>query len=174
MRGLSPDANVVLIGMPAAGKSTVGVLLAKRLGFAFLDTDVEIQTHEGRTLQDVIDHDGIDAFREIEQRCVLDLDVRRTVVATGGSVIYGAAAVEALRRNGVVVYLEASLAVVEARLRDLSGRGLVRRRGQTLRDLYLEREPLYRAAADLTIACDGLALAQIVDRIASRLAARER
>ena len=155
--------------MPAAGKSTIGVVLAKRLGLAFLDTDVAIQTAEHRSLQDIIDRDGIDAFRALEERYVLTLEPRATVIATGGSVVYSEPAVHHLRRLGIVVHLDAGLDELRARLNDLSGRGLVRRPGQSLTDLHAERLPLYRAAADITVVCDGLSPAAIVERVAAAL-----
>jgi len=148
--------NVVLIGMPAAGKSTVGVVLAKRLSLDFLDTDVAIQAQVGKPLQTIFDEQGIDGFRRIEERFVAGLDCRRTVIATGGSVVYSEQATGSLRALGLVVYLHVPLEELRARLTDFGSRGLVRRPEQSLADLYAERLPLYRAAKDIEVACGGM------------------
>lgn len=141
--------NIVLIGMPGCGKSTVGVLLAKALGYDFIDTDVVLQAREQRKLQEMIDDIGVDAFLKKEQNAVLTLDVSRCVIATGGSVVYGDAAMQHLRSRGVAVYIRLPYEEIERRLSNLATRGVTLRKGQTLRDLYEERIPLYEAAADL-------------------------
>jgi shikimate kinase len=147
--------NIVLIGMPASGKSTVGVLLAKRLGLNFLDTDLVIQQHEKRPLAELLDRRNPAGFRALEERHVLGINVTGHVMATGGSVIYGEQAMHHLRRGGIVVYLDTPLALLEMRIADLVTRAVVMHPSQTLRDLYEERDPLYRRFADLAIDCLG-------------------
>lgn len=166
---LAPETNVVLIGMPGAGKSTVGVLLAKALSREFLDTDVCLQGCEQRRLHEIIAAEGLDAFRAIEERHVLELACRRTVVATGGSVVYSARAMQHLKRDGVVVYLEVPLAVLRRRLGNLKARGVVMAAGQSLEDLFAERLPLYRQYADVTVSCAGLGHEAVVAAVAAAL-----
>lgn len=166
---IRPEQNIVLIGMPGCGKSTVGVLLAKALSRSFLDTDVVIQAREGRRLQDIIDTSGVETLRAIEERCVLALDCRGYVIATGGSVVYSAAAMQRLKTCGVCVYLEVPLPLLEARITNADSRGLVREPNQTLPDLYRERIPLYERYADVTVACAGLTHEDVVDHISSAL-----
>jgi shikimate kinase len=148
-----PDGNIVLTGMPGAGKSTVGVLLAKRLGRHFLDTDVYIQAREERRLQDILEQEMLDGFRALEERYVLGLDCRQHVIATGGSVVYSPRAMAHLRRHGAVIYLHVPVPVLQARLRDLNSRGVVRAAGQTLHGLFAERHPLYLRYAHHVIRC---------------------
>ncbi len=142
--------NLILIGMPGAGKSTVGVILAKRLGFAFLDTDLLIQAKEQCRLQQIIDQRGLHCFQQIEERILLDLHTERTVVATGGSVIYCPAGMAALAEIGHLIYLQVSLEDLEQRIADMDQRGLVMASGQSFTDLYSERTPLYEKYAQLT------------------------
>ena len=141
--------NIVLIGMPGCGKSTVGVLLAKAMGLDFVDTDVVFQAREQRRLQDMIDEIGIDAFLKREEESILSLRLNRTVIATGGSVVYGRKAMEHLARGGRIVYIELPFEEIERRLNNLATRGVALREGQTLFDLYNERIPLYEAAAQI-------------------------
>jgi len=149
--------NLVLIGMPGAGKSTVGVLLAKTAGRSFVDTDLLIQEGEGRPLQSLLDEKGAAGFQALEERYLRALHVRGAVIATGGSAVYSAAAMDHLRRGGPVVYLAATLPTLAGRLGAWEeGRGVVRRPGQTLADLFAERDPLYRRYAEAVIATDGL------------------
>ena len=148
-------SNVVLIGMAGAGKSTIGVLAAKALGMDFLDTDLLIQQQTGKLLQETIDEDGIDAFLAVEQVVLCGVDVKNTVVATGGSAVYSDAAMESLSREGVIVYLDVPFSQLEKRLTNVSTRGIVIKKGNTLRDVYDERLPLYRKWADITIDCSG-------------------
>lgn len=145
--------NIVLIGMPGAGKSTVGVLLAKTLGRRFIDTDLLIQESTGRLLQEIIDADGPDAFLAVEEQIVLGLHRHRAVIATGGSVVYSSRAMEHLRNHGVVVYLKISFEEMEQRLSNISTRGVVVHPGEDLRSLYDRRKDLYGKYADLTIDC---------------------
>jgi len=156
--------------MPAVGKSTAGVLLAKRTARAFIDTDVGIQTVAGRSLQEIIERDGIEAFRCLEERYVLALDCRATVIATGGSVVYSAAAMEHLGSLGVIVHLRLELGALERRLADFASRGIVRRPGQTLAELYAERMPLYERYANVAIDCTGREPAGVVAAIEEALA----
>ena len=142
-------ANIVLIGMPGCGKSTVGVLLAKALGMRFLDTDVVFQAQQGRKLQEMINEIGIDAFLNIDEACVCGIECDHTVIATGGSVVYGKKAMRHLHNNGLIVYIRLPYQEIEKRLSNLATRGVTLREGQTLRDLYDERIPLYEAEADV-------------------------
>lgn len=145
--------NVVLIGMPGAGKSTLGVLLADALGLTFVDTDILIQKSEGRLLQEIINTDGIEGFLKAEEIAILGLQAEGTVIATGGSVVYSEAAMAHLKRGGLVVYLEAPFDEIENRLNDISTRGVVIKPGSSLKDVYDERVPLYKKYGDLTATC---------------------
>jgi len=149
-------SNIILIGMPGVGKSTVGVLLAKATARDFLDTDVLIQNLHARRLQDIIDADGLDVFRDIEEKAVLSLDLHSHVIATGGSVVYSTPAMLHLKTTGPAVYLYLPFERLQERLLDLDDRGVVRRPGQSLRDLYDSRRPLYERFADFTVDCTGL------------------
>lgn len=151
--GLQADRNIILIGMPGVGKSTVGVLLAKASGRRFLDTDVHLQARRGRRLQELLDAEGGAAFRQMEKAAVLSLDPRGTVVATGGSVVYSDEAMAHLKATGPVVHLELAIDLLERRLTNLPVRGVVMEPRQTLAALYDERMPLYRRWADLTVDC---------------------
>lgn len=157
--------NIALIGMPGSGKSTIGVLLAKRLGRYFLDTDVLIQAVEGRTLRDIIANAGMAAFCDIERMHVECVDVKNSVIATGGSVVYYDSAMQALQRDAVIVYLQIPLDELTRRLGDLNERGVVLEPGQTLEALCEKRTPLYEQWADLTIDLSGLSHDQAVDAI---------
>lgn len=156
------DKNIVLIGMPGVGKSTVGVLLAKALGCDFLDTDVFMQAMQGSSLQEMIDRDGLASFCAAEEDYVLYLDVTNTVIATGGSVVYSAHAMRHLGAHGVVLHLDLPVERIEERLSNLRTRGVVMERGQTIQSLYAERQPLYRKYAQITIDCTGKNHDQIV------------
>lgn len=143
--------NIVLIGMPGSGKSTIGVVLAKVLGYEFLDADLVIQKREKRLLCEIIEQDGLEAFIKIENDVNKGLDVHRTVIATGGSVVYGEEAMEHLRAIGMVIYLKLDYGPLRRRLGNLKNRGVAMREGQTLRQLYEERTPLYEKYADIVI-----------------------
>ena len=143
--------NIVLIGMPGVGKSTVGVVLAKALGYQFVDADLLIQEAEGKLLSELIEEHGTDGFIEIENRVNSQIKTHRSVIATGGSVVYGKEAMEHLKSIGTVVYLKQNLRVLQRRLRNLKGRGVVLKEGQTLVDLYKERTVLYEKYADITV-----------------------
>lgn len=143
--------NVVLIGMPGSGKSTVGVVLAKYLCYRFVDMDIVIQEQEKRLLREIIAEKGNDGFMEIENRINAAFEAERTVIAPGGSVIYGKEAMEHLKDIATVVYLKLSYETLERRLGDLKTRGVVLKEGYTLRMLYDERVPLYERYADIIV-----------------------
>jgi shikimate kinase len=161
--------NIVLIGMAGVGKSTVGVLLAKALSRQFVDTDLLIQAAEGRRLQDILDAEGLDAFRRIEERHVLALDIHEAVVATGGSVIYSDAAMDHLKHDGAAIYLRLDAKTLESRVTASDPRGLAIAPGQTFQELFDERRPLYERHADITIECAGLAHEEVVARVVDAL-----
>jgi shikimate kinase len=161
--------NIVLIGMPGVGKSTVGVLLAKALGRYFLDTDVFIQAIQGRSLQSMIDRHGLAWFLEAEEDYILCLDETNAVIATGGSVVYSEQAMRHLGAHGVIVHLDLPVEKIEQRLENLPTRGVVMEKGQTIRSLYDQRQPLYRRYAQITIDCTGKTHEQIVAEIAQTL-----
>ncbi len=158
--------NVVLIGMPAAGKSTVGVVLAKRLGFRFVDSDLVIQEHTGMLLHRIMEEKGMDGFLKVENDVNASLCADRSVIATGGSVIYGREAMEHLKGMGTVVYLKLGLESIKERLGDLRERGVAVRDGQSLEDLYMERIPYYEKYADITVDCEDKRIRDIVAEIA--------
>jgi len=164
--------NIVLIGMPGAGKSTVGVLLAKATGRYFLDTDVFIQAAEGRNLCDLINQKGLEGFCRIERQYAECVDIENAVIATGGSVVYYDSAMRHLKENGVIVYLEIGLEELAKRLTDMSGRGVVIDPGMTLTGLYEKRRPLYEKYADVTIHTAGLTHEQTVGEILKNLQER--
>lgn len=137
--------------MPASGKSTVGVLLAKRLGYSFVDSDILIQEQEKRLLKEIIAQEGIEGFMEVENRVNAGICVECSVIAPGGSVIYGKEAMEHLKEISTIVYLKLSYEELEKRLGNLVDRGVVLKNGMTLRDLYNERVPYYEKYADITI-----------------------
>lgn len=143
--------NIVLIGMPGVGKSTVGVILAKELGYQFIDTDLLIQKREKRLLKEIIAQEGVDGFIQIENQVNASIETERTVIATGGSVVYGKEAMEHLKSIATVVYLKLPYQLLKKRLGNLKNRGVVLRDGQTLKDLYQERVVLYEQYADITI-----------------------
>lgn len=161
--------NIVLIGMPGVGKSTVGVILAKVLGYQFVDADLLIQKSEGKLLKDIIAEKGTDGFIEVENRVNASIKAENTIIATGGSVIYGKEAMAHLKEIGTVVYLHVPFTTLEKRLADIKGRGVVLKEGQTLYDLYLERTPLYEKYADLEISEEGLSVEQTVDKLIDNL-----
>lgn len=148
--------NIILIGMPGSGKSTVGVILAKLTARAFTDTDVLLQTVHHRPLQDIVDQDGYMVLRRLEEEVLLKLDCRNQVIATGGSAVYSPAAMAHLKSHGIIVFLNADLATLRARVHDYDTRGLAKRPDQTLDDLFAERSALYRKYADVTVDCTGL------------------
>lgn len=143
--------NVTLIGMPGVGKSTLGVVLAKVLGFQFMDADLLIQKEENRRLYQIIEEEGPEGFMIIENRVNASIDTENTVIATGGSVVYCDEAMKHLKSIGKVIYLKLSLEELSKRLGNLKGRGVLLKEGQTLKDLYDERIPLYEKYADVVV-----------------------
>ena len=161
--------NIVLIGMPGAGKSTVGVVLAKKMGCRFVDSDLVIQEKYGKLLHELIEENGVEGFWKIENDVNASLMLEGSIIATGGSAVYGREAMEHLRSIGQVVYLHLPYEEVEERLGDLNARGVTLLPGQTLRDLYEERVPLYEKYAHVTIECSGKMLREVVMEIARKL-----
>lgn len=161
--------NIILIGMPGAGKSTVGVVLAKKMGFRFVDSDIVIQEQYGKLLHELIEEYGVEGFWKIENDVNKSLMPEDSVIATGGSAIYGKEAMEHFRSIGKVVYLQLPYEEVEERLGDLNARGVTLLEGQTLKELYEERVPLYEKYAHVTIRCSHKMLREIVTEIAGRL-----
>lgn len=157
--------NIVLIGMPGVGKSTIGVVLAKVLGYQFVDADLVIQEKEGRLLCEIIEEVGADGFIEVENRINSQIEAHHAIIATGGSVVYGREAMEHLRQIGTVIYLKLPYEELNRRLRDIKGRGVVLRDGQTLRDLYEERVPLYEKYADITVDEHQLTVEETIEKI---------
>jgi shikimate kinase len=158
--------NIILIGMPGAGKSTVGVVLAKILGFSFLDSDLLIQQEEGKLLYELIDLYKIEGFLKIEDRINANIETKRCVIATGGSAIYGKKAMEHFQKNGILIYLELSYESLKKRLGDLNKRGVTLKKDQSLKELYKERIPLYEKYANVTIHCDQKPIREIAQEIA--------
>lgn len=161
--------NIILIGMPGAGKSTVGVVLAKNLGFRFIDSDLLIQEKTGAILHDIIKEYGLEGFSSIENEVNKSIQTNKTVIATGGSVVYCTEAMQHLKVIGTVIYLKLSYDEIEKRLGDLEQRGVSIKKGQTLKSLYDERIPLYEKYADITIICEGKQIREIVNEIADIL-----
>ncbi|RBP25601.1 shikimate kinase [Marinobacter pelagius] len=159
--------NLVFIGMPGSGKSTVGVLVAKRLGLGFVDTDLLIQQEAGRTLQEIVDQDGYQALRKIEEQVLLNLTVENHVISTGGSAVYSDVAMRHLKTNGTVVFLDIPLDVVIERIGDYSLRGISRRPDQSLAELFDERFALYSRYADVTVKGAGLTHDEVCEAVLS-------
>ena len=161
--------SLILIGMPGAGKSTLGVLLAKELRLGFLDTDVAIQVKEDRSLQDILEEDGYLALREVEEGVLLATNCHQMVVATGGSAVYSQKGMQYLTSCGPVVYLDVPLKELRRRIHNYETRGIARRPGQSFEDLYVERQALYRQYADITVVCVAMSPGDIIAEVVSRL-----
>lgn len=161
--------NIIFIGMPAVGKSTVGVVVAKRLGYQFIDTDLLIQEKEGELLREIIEKKGIDGFLEVEDRVNAEVEADNTVISPGGSVVYCKNAMKHYKEIGTVVYLKASYETINKRLKSAKNRGVVLRDGQTLRHLYDERVPLFEKYADITVCEDGLKLEDTIEKVIEAL-----
>ncbi|MDD3220259.1 MAG: shikimate kinase [Lachnospiraceae bacterium] len=161
--------NIVLIGMPGVGKSTIGVILAKVKGFHFVDADIVIQEQEGKLLKDIIEEKGVDGFIQVENRVNASLDVEKSVIATGGSVIYGKEAMEHLKEIGTVIYLKLDYEPLTKRLGNLKGRGVVLREGQDLKALYEERTVLYEKYADMIIDEENKTIEETLQTIIDKL-----
>lgn len=157
--------NVILTGMPGSGKSTVGVVLAKRLGYRFIDSDLVIQEQEGKLLHQLIDELGEAGFLALENRINASILASQAVIATGGSAVYGKEAMEHFREMGKIVYLKLPYEELEERLGDLHERGVVLKPGFTLKDLYEERIPLYEKYADITLDCSNKSIRQVMEEI---------
>lgn len=161
--------NLILIGMPGSGKSTVGVVLAKNLTRPYLDSDILIQLTENRSLQDIVDDDGYMALRDIEERVLLGISCENHVIATGGSAAYSAKAMEHLKENGVVIFLNASLETLKSRIHNYETRGLAKRADQSFADLFQERFELYTKYADLIIDSNNRSQEEVCDDIHEQL-----
>ena len=157
--------NIILIGMPGCGKSTVGVILAKTLGIGFVDTDLIIQQRENRLLQNIIDTDGIDFFLNCEAEAVKSLDCDNCVVATGGSVVYREDAIEHLKSNGKIIFLDVPLDEIKRRLNNINTRGIAAKKNKSIEDIYNERIALYNKYADIIIKTDGESVEKTVEKI---------
>lgn len=166
---MGKKTNITLIGMPASGKSSVGVVLAKRLGKKFVDTDIVIQEKYGKLLKELIEEHGDEGFREIEDEVNAGLDLDNCIISPGGSVVYGEKAMQHLKEISVIIYLELSYTAIKSRLGDLRDRGITLKEGQSLKDLYLERVPLYEKYADITVNEMKKSLAKTIDEICERL-----
>lgn len=157
--------NIILIGMPGAGKSTLGVLLAKATGKLFVDTDIIIQQKTKRLLQDIIDNDGTEEFLKLEEEILLSVDEKNTVIATGGSAVYSEKAMEHLGKSGKIVYLHVDFAEIESRVTNITTRGVVLKNGRNLADAFAERKPLYDKYADIVVDCTGNSVEESVCKI---------
>lgn len=162
-------SNIVLIGMPGSGKSTVGVILAKMISKDFVDTDLLIQLAEKRTLQDIVDNDGHMELRRIEEEILLEVHHTDHVIATGGSAAYSEKAMRHLKEDGVIVFLNADLDCLRNRIENYETRGLAKRADQSFQDLFDERQQLYTRYADLTIDCSQLSQEQVCITISDRI-----
>jgi shikimate kinase len=165
----NPMKNIILIGLPSAGKSTVGVILAKTLGMNFIDTDIVIQENAGRLLQEIIDEEGSLAFLEMEEKTILSLDGYHAVIATRGSVVFSERAMEHLKSDGIVLYLDISFEDMVRRLDNITTRGIVLDKGQSLRDMYNQRIPLYEKYADIRIDCFDDDIETILERVVDEI-----
>jgi shikimate kinase len=165
-------SNIVLIGMPGSGKSTVGVVLAKLTHRDFVDTDLLIQKEQGRSLQDIVNRDGYLKLRELEEKTILKLECRSHVIATGGSAVYSKAAMTHLKTDGIAVFLKVDLQSLLTRVKDFKTRGLAKRPDQGVADLFSERDALYRQYADVIIECQGITHEEVCARILQELKTR--
>ena len=168
MNEKNKKTSVVLIGMPGAGKSTIGVLLAKKMALDFTDTDLLIQTSQGDALQEIVDNQGYLVLREIEEKVILAMNGERQVIATGGSAVYSSAAMKYLKKAAIAVFLDVNLTEIKKRVKDFDDRGFARREDQTFDDLFSERVPLYKKYADITIVCENKNQDEIAKEIADK------
>lgn len=158
-------SNIVLIGMPGCGKSTVGVILAKTMGIGFVDTDLIIQQRENRLLQNIIDTDGIEYFLDCEAEAIQSLECENSVIATGGSAVYREDAISHLKKNGKIIYLDVPLDEIKKRLNNINTRGIAAKKNKSIDDIYNERVALYNKYADIIIKTDGDSVEQTVEKI---------
>ncbi len=161
--------NIILIGLPGVGKTSVGSLLAEKTRRAFIDTDALIEEQLGRPLQSIVDSRGYQALRQAEERCLLELETSDTVIATGGSAVYSDKAMQHLKHQGIAIFLDLSFDHLVERVQNFGRRGLAKPAQQSLDELFEERLPLYRYYADITVECDGLSLDAVVDTIATQV-----
>ncbi|MBL7077329.1 MAG: shikimate kinase [Kiritimatiellae bacterium] len=161
--------NIVLIGMPGAGKSTIGVMLAKRMAKDFIDTDVLIQVVTAHSLQHILDENGYLGLRDVEEKVILSLDCDNHVIATGGSAAYSDRAMHHLASQGTTVFLDVSFDVIETRVNDFGTRGIARREDQSFRDLFEERRPLYERYAEIAVECGTKNQDEVCDEILARM-----
>lgn len=159
------NKNIVLIGMPGSGKSTVGVLLAKAIGFSFVDTDLIISQKVGKKLQEIIDNDGLTKFLEIENEVGAEINCQKTVIATGGSMIMSEKAMKNLKNNGTVVFIDVPIDEIKRRVKNIKTRGIACHKGETLDDVFCERLPLYKKYADITVGCNANNIEATVENI---------
>lgn len=164
--------NIILIGMPGSGKSTVGVLVAKMAGMDFIDSDLLIQKAEGKRLFELIDENGADGFLEIENLVNKSIETENSVIATGGSAVYCSEAMEHLRSIGTVIYIKVPLPEIKRRIGDFSTRGIVMKNGSTIEDLFYERVPLYEKYADITVETDHSDLRENAEKIINTINSR--
>lgn len=161
--------NITLIGMPGAGKSTIGVILAKSLLCDFVDTDLIIQKKTGKSLCQLLSEKGTEGFLQLENDIILSESFENCVIATGGSAVFGKEAMEKLRSSGVIIFLDVDVSELEKRLSNIRTRGVAMKEGTTVKDLYKERLPYYRKYADITLECTGLTAEACVEMIVDRL-----
>lgn len=157
--------NIILIGMPGVGKSTVGVILAKVLGYKFVDADIVIQETEGKLLKDIIASEGVDGFIAVEDRINSSIDCHKSIIATGGSAVYGENAMAHFKEIGTLVYLKLDYDKIKRRLGNIKNRGVVMPEGYTLKKLYDERVKLYERYADITVDCNGLNVEESINKL---------
>lgn len=162
-------SNIVLIGMPGCGKSTIGVILAKTIGIGFIDTDLIIQQRENRLLQDIIDSDGIEFFLDCEAQAVKTVECNNTVIATGGSVVYREDAINHLKKNGKIFYLDVPLFEIKKRLNNISTRGIAADKNDSIEDIYAERESLYKKYADEIIDLADCNIEEAIEKICKKI-----
>lgn len=161
--------NIILIGMPAVGKSTIGVLLAKTLVLSFTDTDLLIQEKYKKSLCDIIKEDGTKAFLAIEENVISETYFENSVIATGGSAVYGEKAMNKLKETGKVIYLELSVEEIKRRIGDIKSRGVVLTNGTTIEDIYNDRRELYKKYADFIVDCNNSTVEECVEKIITNL-----